>query len=69
MVILNAGSLRDDPAAELLISLSDLALAEVRPQDSTSAIAARVSQLDLLPRQGGVVVFSGAHAGDPGLLP
>jgi len=69
VVILNAGSLRDDPAAELLISLSDLALAEVRPQDSTSAIAARVSQLDLLPRQGGVVVFSGAHAGDPGLLP
>lgn len=69
VVILNAGSLRDDPAAELLMSVSDLALAEVRPRDSTSAIAARISQLDLLPRQGGVVVFSDARAGDPGLLP
>ena len=69
VVILNAGSLRDDPAAELLISVADLALAEVRPQDRSSAIAARIAQLDLLPRQGGVLAFTGARAGDPGLLP
>ena len=69
VVILNAGSLRDDPAAELLISAADLALAEVRPRDRTAVIAARIAQLDLLPRQGGAVAFTGARAGDPGLLP
>lgn len=69
VVILNAGALRDDPSAELLISVADLAVAEVRPKDRSSAIAARIAQLDLLPRQGGVVAFTGARAGDPGLMP
>lgn len=69
LVILNVGSLRENPAAELLISAADLAVAEVRPNDRKAAIAARVAQLDSLPRQGAVFAFMGAQAGDPGLLP
>lgn len=69
LVILNVGSLRDNPAADLLISAADLAVAEVRPTDRKTAVAARVVQLDSLPRQGAVFAFTGAAAGDPGLLP
>lgn len=69
LVILNVGSLRDNPAADLLISAADLAVAEVRPGDSQSAVAARVAHLDSLPRQGAVFAFTGTKAGDPGLMP
>ncbi len=69
LVILNVGSLRDNPAADLLISAADLAVAEVRPGDRQSAVAARVAHLDSLPRQGAVFAFTGTKAGDPGLMP
>lgn len=69
LVILNVGSLRSNPAADLLISAADLAVAEVRPHDRKAAVAARVAQLDSLPRQGAVFAFTQAHPGDPGLMP
>ena len=69
LVILNVGSLRDNHASDLLISAADLVVAEVRPADRLSAVAARVTQLDSLPRQGAVFAFTGAKAGDPGLMP
>jgi succinoglycan biosynthesis transport protein ExoP len=69
LVILNVGSLRDNPASDLLISAADLAVAEVRPGDRQSAVAARVAHLDNLPRQGAVFAFTGTKAGDPGLMP
>jgi hypothetical protein len=53
--------------AELLLSASDLGLAEVRPNPRKAAVAAHILRLDTLPRQGGGVVFTHAHAGDPGL--
>lgn len=53
--------------AELLLSASDLGLAEVRPNHRKAAVAAHILRLDTLPRQGGGVVFTHAHAGDPGL--
>jgi uncharacterized protein involved in exopolysaccharide biosynthesis len=52
---------------ELLLSASDLGLAEIRPTDRRSAVAAHVLRLDTLPRQGGGLVFTGARQGDPGL--
>jgi succinoglycan biosynthesis transport protein ExoP len=69
LVILNVGSLRDNPAADLLISSADLAVAEVRPGDRQTAVIARVAHLDSLPRQGAVFAFTGAKPGDPGLMP
>jgi hypothetical protein len=53
--------------AELLLSASDLGLAEIRPNHRKAAVAAHILRLDTLPRQGGGVVFTHAHAGDPGL--
>jgi MinD-like ATPase involved in chromosome partitioning or flagellar assembly len=53
--------------AELLLSASDLGLAEVRPNHRKAAVAAHILRLDTLPRQGGGVVFTHAQAGDPGL--
>jgi polysaccharide biosynthesis transport protein len=53
--------------AELLLSASDLGLAEVRPSDRKAVVAANILRLDTLPRQGGGVVFTHAYAGDPGL--
>lgn len=52
---------------ELLLSSSDLGLAEVCPDDRKSLVAAHVPRLDSLPRQGGAIVFNRALAGDPGL--
>lgn len=52
---------------ELLLSASDLGLAEVRPSDRKVVVAAHVYRLDTLPRQGGCLVFRDARANDPGL--
>lgn len=52
---------------ELLLSASDLGLAEVSPKDRKTTIAAHVFRLDSLPRQGGGLVFTQARSGDPGL--
>lgn len=67
VVILLCGALPDSIAAELLISASDLTLAEVRPQDRKTAIAHHIAKLDTLPRQGAVLTFTQARRGDPGL--
>jgi polysaccharide biosynthesis transport protein len=60
-----------DPATslmtELLLSASDLGLAEVCPFDRKAAVAEHVFRLDTLPRQGGCLVFRQARANDPGL--
>lgn len=53
--------------AELLLSASDLGLAELRPHHRKAAVAAHILRLDTLPRQGGGVVFTQAHPEDPGL--
>ncbi|WP_241427769.1 hypothetical protein [Fertoeibacter niger] len=52
---------------ELLLSASDIGLADVRPEDGKATVAAHILRLDNLPRQGGALVFTRAHAGDPGL--
>jgi polysaccharide biosynthesis transport protein len=52
---------------ELLLSASDLGLADIRPEDRKAAVAAHIPRLDSLPRQGGALVFTKAHAGDLGL--
>ncbi len=67
MIVL-CGSLSESVSTELLLSVSDLALAEVRPKDRKAAIAAHIAKLDSLPRQGGVVAFTGAKSNDPGLF-
>lgn len=53
---------------DLLMSLSDLAVAEVCPGDRKTVVADQVLRLDTLPRQGGCLVFQSARPGDPGLL-
>lgn len=67
VVIVLCGALPDSIAAELLISASDLTVAEVRPQDRKAAIAQHIAKLDSLPRQGGVLTFTQALPSDPGL--
>ena len=68
LIIVNVGSLRENPSTDLLISAADLAVTEVRPTDNKAAITARIDLLDSLPRQGSVIAFTGALKGDPGLL-
>jgi hypothetical protein len=67
VVIVLCGALSDSIAAELLLSASDLTVAEVRPQDRKAAVARHIAKLDSLPRQGGVLTFTRARPGDPGL--
>lgn len=67
LIILLCGSLSDSISTDLLLSVSDLALGEVEPKDSTAAVVAQINKLDSLPRQGGVLAFSEALPGDPGL--
>lgn len=57
----------DSLMTELLLSASDLGVAEVHPNDRKAAIAANILRLDSLPRQGGGLVFTQARRGDPGL--
>lgn len=67
LVILLCGSMTESVSTELLLSVSDLAVAEVRPRDRKANIAGHIAKLDNLPRQGGVLTFSEAKPGDPGL--
>jgi uncharacterized protein involved in exopolysaccharide biosynthesis len=67
LVILLCGSMSESVSTELLLSVSDLAVAEVRPKDRKANIASLIAKLDCLPRQGGVLTFSEAKPGDPGL--
>ena len=68
LVVLLCGSLADSISAELLLSVADLALAEVQPRDRKAAVAAHIAKLDSLPRQGGVLAFTHSRANDPGLF-
>jgi polysaccharide biosynthesis transport protein len=67
LVLICAESPGDCLTTELLLSVSDLGLAEVCPADRKAAIAAHIPRLDSLPRQGGAIVFAQARRGDPGL--
>ena len=67
LVLICAESPGNCLTTELLLSVSDLGLAEVCPADRKAAIAAHIPRLDSLPRQGGAIIFSKAHRGDPGL--
>ncbi|NBZ89188.1 hypothetical protein [Stagnihabitans tardus] len=67
LVLVCAQSPGQSLMTELLLSFSDLGLADIRPEDRKSAVAAHVLRLDSLPRQGGALVFTQALAGDPGL--
>jgi polysaccharide biosynthesis transport protein len=67
VVIVNAGGLSDNLAAELILSASDFALAEVMPGQNLARIHSRIGSLDTLPRNGGAVVVTGARRTDPGL--
>jgi polysaccharide biosynthesis transport protein len=68
VVVLNAGSKSDMLSAELTVSAADLAIAEIRSTDHRKAVTSRIARLDLLPRQGGLIAFTGACKGDPGLM-
>lgn len=67
LVILLCGSMAESVSTELLLSVADPALAEVRPKDRKAKIAGQIAKLDSLPRQGGVLTFCDARSGDPGL--
>jgi uncharacterized protein involved in exopolysaccharide biosynthesis len=67
LILICAQSSGDSLMSELLLSASDLGLADVAPSDRKGAIAAHVQALDSLPRQGGGFVFNHALRGDPGL--
>ena len=67
LILICTQSPGDSLMTELLLSASDLGLAEVCPADRKAAIAAHVLRLDNLPRQGGGLVFTQAKTGDPGL--
>lgn len=67
LVLISAPGPAISAMAELLLSASDLGLAEVCPNHRKAAVAAHILRLDTLPRQGGGVVFTHAHAEDPGL--
>ena len=67
VVIVNAGGLSDNLAAELILSASDFALAEVVPGQNQARVQSRIGSLDTLPRNGGAVVVTGARRDDPGL--
>ena len=67
LIILLCGSMSESVSSELLLSVSDLAVAEVRPKDRKANIASLIARLDSLPRQGGVLTFRDAKPDDPGL--
>lgn len=67
LVLICARSPGSSLMTELLLSASDLGLADIRPNDRKAAVAAHIPRLDSLPRQGGAIVFTRASAGDPGL--
>jgi len=67
VVIVNAGGLSDNLAAELILSASDFALAEIVPGQNLARVQGRIGSLDTLPRNGGAVVVTGARRDDPGL--
>lgn len=67
LILICAPSSGDCLTTELLLSASDLGLAEVRPADRLAAVSVLVPRLDTLPRQGGGIVFTQASTGDPGL--
>jgi hypothetical protein len=67
VVIVNAGALTDNLSAELILSASDFALAEVVPGQNQARVLDRIGSLDTLPRNGGAVIVTGARRGDPGL--
>ena len=68
LILICSPSPRESIKTELLLSASDLGLAEVQPSDRMAAVSANIPRLDSLPRQGGAIVFTQAHAGDPGLM-
>jgi len=67
LILICAQSPGDSLMTELLLSASDLGLADVAPTDRKAAIAAHIVRLETLPRQGGGIVFTQALRGDPGL--
>jgi uncharacterized protein involved in exopolysaccharide biosynthesis len=67
LILICAQSPANSLMTELLLSASDLGLADVQPTDRKASIAAHILRLDNLPRQGGALVFTHASAGDPGL--
>jgi uncharacterized protein involved in exopolysaccharide biosynthesis len=67
VVILAAGSLATDPVSELLLSVADVGVACVTPDDRKRQVLPRLSRFDALPLQGPLLLFTGAKRGDPGL--
>jgi Mrp family chromosome partitioning ATPase len=67
VVIVNSGALADNLSADLILSASDFALAEVRVGQNRARVLDRIGNLDTLPRNGGAVIVTGARRNDPGL--
>lgn len=66
VVVLSCGGLAADLSCQLLLAESDLALAELHPDDRRAGLLARLAQLDNLPRQGGGLFMVAARPDDPG---
>jgi polysaccharide biosynthesis transport protein len=67
VVVIAAGSLATDPASELLLSIADIGVANVKVDDISRQVTARLPRFDSLPQQGSVLLLTGATRGDPGL--
>ncbi len=67
VVVIHAGSLSDTLTAELVLSVSDLGLAELHVGDRRSRLERLLDRLDSLPRQGGALALRGVRRADPGL--
>jgi hypothetical protein len=67
LVVLEAGSLADSPSSELIASVADVALADVRRGDRARAVARGLERLAHRPRHAAAIAFGNAHRADPGL--
>lgn len=67
LVVIDGGSLIESPAGELIASVSDITLADVRRGDRSSRTARALEHLAQRPRHAAGIVFSNALRRDPGL--
>lgn len=67
VIVLGCGSLEQTVSTELVLGESDFALACLTPADAKATVSALIQRFDILPRQGGAVLFTSAQSNDPGL--
>ncbi|QYZ69217.1 hypothetical protein [Neotabrizicola shimadae] len=67
VVLIAIPSPRECLTSELVLSVVDLGLVELRPQDRKADLESLAPRLDRLPRQGGAAVLTHARRNDPAL--